>query len=163
MLARTPRPARLRPWIPTCGSGSPGSPARLAPSGTKRRVRVDLGLEGRRIMVGGASRGLGAAIAEAAAAAGARVAAVARESADRHATAERIGARAAPAALSPPDGRAGAVARALAGRGGLDGLVVNSGGPPPGAFEALDEPAWTRAIEGTLLAAIRGIRAALPA
>ena len=35
--------------------------------------------------------------------------------------------------------------------GGLDLLVVNSGGPPPGRFEDLDEAAWLRAIDGTLL------------
>ena len=42
--------------------------------------QVDLGLDGKRILVGGASRGLGAAIAAAVTAEGARVAAVARES-----------------------------------------------------------------------------------
>ena len=52
---------------------------------------MDLGLRDRRILVGGASRGLGAAIAEALAAEGARVAAVARPSAELSATAERIG------------------------------------------------------------------------
>jgi len=68
-----------------------------------------------------------------------------------------------PADLAAPDGPAGAVRRTLEALGGLDGLVVNSGGPPPGTFQALDEAAWTRAIDGTLLAAIRLIRAALPA
>jgi 3-oxoacyl-[acyl-carrier protein] reductase len=40
--------------------------------------------------------------------------------------------------------------------------VVNSGGPPPGDFDELDEEAWGKAIEGTFLGAIRLIRAALP-
>ena len=39
---------------------------------------------------------------------------------------------------------------------------MNSGGPPPGDFEDLDEDAWTRAIDGTLRSALRLIRAALP-
>ena len=39
---------------------------------------------------------------------------------------------------------------------------MNSGGPPPGRFEDLDEAAWTRAIDGTLWSAIRLLRAALP-
>ncbi|HKG55893.1 MAG TPA: SDR family oxidoreductase, partial [Candidatus Limnocylindrales bacterium] len=47
--------------------------------------------------------------------------------------------------------------------GGLDGLVVNSGGPPAGTFAQLDDATWTKAIDGTLLAAIRLIRACLPA
>lgn len=41
---------------------------------------MDLGLDGKRILVGGASRGLGAAIAETVAAEGARVAVAARDS-----------------------------------------------------------------------------------
>ena len=39
---------------------------------------------------------------------------------------------------------------------------MNSGGPPPGTFEDLDEATWDRAIEGTLFGAVRLIRAALP-
>ncbi len=46
--------------------------------------------------------------------------------------------------------------------GGLDLLVVNSGGPPPGRFDDLDEAAWTAAIDGTLWSALRLLRAALP-
>jgi 3-oxoacyl-[acyl-carrier protein] reductase len=118
---------------------------------------VDLGLEGKRIMVGGASRGLGAAIAAAAAGEGARIAMVARDSADL------IGGTAIAADFGAPDGPADAVRRSIEALGGLDGLVVNSGGPPTGRFDALDEDTWRRAIEGTLLSAIRVIRAALPA
>jgi 3-oxoacyl-[acyl-carrier protein] reductase len=126
-------------------------------------VCVDLGLEGKRIMIGGASRGLGAAIAAATAAEGARVATVARDSADLVATAERVGGTAIAADFTAPDGPAEAVRRAIEALGGLDGLVVNSGGPPTGRFDALDEDAWRRALDGTLLAAIRAIGAALPA
>jgi 3-oxoacyl-[acyl-carrier protein] reductase len=46
--------------------------------------------------------------------------------------------------------------------GGLDLLVVNSGGPPAGTFESLGEDEWERAIAGTLQSALRLIRAALP-
>lgn len=124
---------------------------------------MDLGLAGRRIMVGGGSRGLGAAIAEAAAGEGARIAAVARESDALAAVAERIGGRAIPADLTTADGPVDAARRAIEALGGLDGLVVNSGGPPTGSFATLDEAAWERAISGTLLAALRVIRTALPA
>ena len=124
---------------------------------------MDLGLDGRRIMVGGASRGLGAAIAEAAAGEGARIAAVAREPDALAAVAERIGGRAIPADLTTADGPVDAARRAIEALGGLDGLVVNSGGPPTGSFATLDEAAWERAISGTLLAALRVIRTALPA
>jgi 3-oxoacyl-[acyl-carrier protein] reductase len=124
---------------------------------------MDLGLGGKRILVGGASRGLGAAIAESVAAEGARVAVAARDSQNLAAVAGRIRAARIAADLSAPGGPEAAAARAIEWLGGLDGLVVNSGGPPTGTFEALDEAAWNRAIEGTLLFAIRIIRACLPA
>ena len=60
------------------------------------------------------------------------------------------------------DGPASAVQRAVETFGGLDAVLVNSGGPPPGAFDALDEATWDRAIQGTLFGAVRLIRAALP-
>jgi 3-oxoacyl-[acyl-carrier protein] reductase len=124
---------------------------------------MDLGLGDKRILVGGASRGLGAAIAEALAAEGARVAVAARDSEHLAAVAGRIGAARIAADLSAPGGPEAAATRAIEWLGGLDGLVVNSGGPPTGTFAALDEAAWSRAIEGTLLFAIRIVRACLPA
>jgi 3-oxoacyl-[acyl-carrier protein] reductase len=123
---------------------------------------VDLGLKDKRILVTGASRGLGAAIAEAVAAEGARVAVVARPSDQLTDTARRIGGQAVPADLSTLEGVEGAVKETLDAFGGLDGLVVNSGGPPTGKFGDLDEETWRKAIDGTLLAAIRLIRTTLP-
>jgi 3-oxoacyl-[acyl-carrier protein] reductase len=123
---------------------------------------MDLGLADRRYLVTGASRGLGAAIATALAGEGARVAIAARGSAELSTTAASIGAVAVAADLSDPDGPRIAVDGAVAAIGGLDGLVVNSGGPPPGVFRALDEEAWERAINGTLQSTLRLIRFALP-
>ena len=74
----------------------------------------------------------------------------------------RLAALAVPADLSTPAGPADAVAAAVEAFGGLDLLVVNSGGPPPGRFDDLDEAAWTTAIDGTLWSALRLLRAALP-
>ncbi len=124
---------------------------------------MDLGLTGHRALVGGGSGGLGGAIAAALRAEGVDVALVARESARLTELAARLGASAIPADLSTPDGPASAVAGAVAALGGLDLLVVNTGGPPPGRFEDLDEAAWARAIDGTLWSTIRLMRAALPA
>jgi 3-oxoacyl-[acyl-carrier protein] reductase len=124
---------------------------------------MDLGLKDKRILVAGASRGLGAGIARAVAAEGARVAVVARESDELAKVAAETHGVAVAADLTTSDGPGDAAARVIETLGGLDGLVVNSGGPPTGTFEQLDEETWRRAIDGTLLSAIRLIRAALPA
>lgn len=124
---------------------------------------MDLGLDGARALVGGGSGGLGGAIAATLTGEGARVALVARPSERLDAAVGRLaGAVAVEADLSTPDGPAAAVAGTVAALGGLDLLLVNSGGPPPGDFDSLDEAAWTRAIDGTLHVALRLIRSALP-
>lgn len=124
---------------------------------------MDLGLDGARALVGGGSGGLGGAIAATLTGEGARVALVARPSERLDAAVGRLaGAVAVGADLATPDGPAAAVDATVAAMGGLDLLLVNSGGPPPGTFEDLDEAAWTRAIDGTLHSALRIIRAALP-
>jgi 3-oxoacyl-[acyl-carrier protein] reductase len=122
---------------------------------------VDLGLVDRRFLVGGASRGLGAAVARALAAEGARVVGVSRNA---EPDPGGSGANIVPVSLdlASADGPARAVEAAVDALGGLDGLLVNSGGPQGGTFEALDDAAWERAIAGTLQSTIRLIREALP-
>lgn len=125
-------------------------------------VAMDLGISAARALVTGGSGGLGAAVATALAGEGARVAIAARESDRLIETAQRIGGIAIAADLASSLGPAGAVASAVRELGGLDLLLVNSGGPPPGRFEDLSEDDWQRAIDGTLWSAIRLVRAALP-
>ncbi len=123
---------------------------------------MDLGLTDRRILVTGASRGLGAAVARALAAEGARLALGARPSDALSASAKQLDAHAVPVDLSDAEGPNSVVRTAVDTLGGLDGLLVNSGGPSPGTFDELDEAAWEKAISGTLLSSIRLIREALP-
>ena len=123
---------------------------------------MDLGLSGARALIGGGSGGLGGAIGEILRAEGARVGLVARPGERLEAAAARLDALAVPADLSTRDGPASAVAGAVAAFGGLDLLVVNSGGPPPGRFEDLDDATWQAALDGTLWSAIHLLRAALP-
>ncbi|HEY8168877.1 MAG TPA: SDR family oxidoreductase [Candidatus Limnocylindrales bacterium] len=123
---------------------------------------MDLGLQGARALVGGASGGLGAAVARALAAEGARVAVAARSTDKLAAFAGEIDGVALATDLSTADGPASAVDGAVAALGGLDLLVVNSGGPPMGRFEDLTEAQWRTAIEGTLQSALRLLRAGLP-
>lgn len=123
---------------------------------------MDLGLRGARALVGGGSGGLGGAVARALRDEGARTAIIGRPGDRLQTRAVALDAVPVPADLATPDGPASAVAAAVAALGGLDLLVVNSGGPPPGRFEDLDEAAWTKAIDGTLWSAVRILRAALP-
>jgi len=54
------------------------------------------------------------------------------------------------------------VGTALERFGGLDILVNNSGGPPPGQFADFDDAAWQAAFDLLLLSVVRMVRAALP-
>jgi 3-oxoacyl-[acyl-carrier protein] reductase len=129
---------------------------------------MDLGLKGRRALVLASSAGLGYATAHALAAEGAVVALSGRDrervAAAARAVAEGTGSRTL--GLVADVARAGEVERLVAdavdGLGGLDVLVCNAGGPPPGPFEALDDEAWDRAVQLTLMSVVRSVRAALP-
>jgi 3-oxoacyl-[acyl-carrier protein] reductase len=123
---------------------------------------MDLGLAGKRALIGGGGSGIGNGIAGVLAAEGARVALIGRSPERVGSQAERLGGVPVVADLSTPDGPADAVEQAVAGLGGLDLLVANTGGPAGGTFDTLDDAAWQAAIEGTLQAPLRLIRAALP-
>ena len=123
---------------------------------------MDLGLTGARALIGGGSGGLGGAIAQALRDEGARTGLIGRPGEKLQEAAERLGGTAVPEDLATPDGPRQAVEAAVTAFGGLDLLVVNSGGPPPGRFDELDEATWRAAIDGTLWSAIRLLRAALP-
>jgi len=105
-------------------------------------------LEGKRAFAGGASRGLGYACAMDLARQGARVVIASRNEEKLTEAAERIasetGAEVIPVAADQC--KRGSV-EALCARidevfGGLDILVTNTGGPPPGDFFAHDESVW---------------------
>jgi 3-oxoacyl-[acyl-carrier protein] reductase len=123
---------------------------------------MDLGLDGARALVTGASAGLGAAVADTLAAEGARVAVAARRADPLEAVAARTGGVAIAADLATDEGPGEVVAAAADALGGLDLLLVNAGGPPPGSFESLTDEDWERAIHGTFWSTVRLIRAALP-
>src|SRR5437762_9095980 len=121
---------------------------------------MDLGLGGKVALVAAASKGLGRAIAHELAAEGARLAICSRDAraieAAGRAIADATGADvlARAADVSRPGDVAALVDAALARFGRVDVLVTNSGGPPPGRFEALDAAAWQRAAELTLFAPV---------
>ena len=123
---------------------------------------MDLGLDDRRALVGGGAGGIGAAVAEVLAAEGVRLVVASRTAETLEARAAELGAGSVVADLSTPDGPSIAVASAVEQLGGLDLLVVNSGGPPAGTFESIGEEEWAKAIDGTLHSTLRLIRSALP-
>jgi 3-oxoacyl-[acyl-carrier protein] reductase len=124
---------------------------------------MDLGLNQARALVTAASKGLGRACAQALAAEGARVFIVSRDDALLSQVEGEIGAVGHLAAdLSEPAAPAAAVDAAVRALGGLDILVCNAGGPPPGTFESTPLEAWEAGYNLTLMSAVRLARAALP-
>ncbi|HYZ17534.1 MAG TPA: SDR family oxidoreductase [Candidatus Acidoferrum sp.] len=125
---------------------------------------MDLGLRGRRALVTASSKGLGRACAEALIAEGAQVCIASRDGTEVARVAREIGAAAHHTAdVSRSEDVRRLVAAAIADLGGLDVLVVNAGGPPPGTFTDTDEEAWERAFRLTLMSAVNLAREALPA
>ncbi len=128
---------------------------------------MDLGLNDKIIMVAAASKGLGYGIARNCALEGARVSIAARTRADIDSAADQLRETGAEVhattfdardAQSIFDWRDSTIERF----GGVDGLVVNAGGPPPGGFDDFGDEDWQAAFELTLLSAIRLIRSVLP-
>jgi len=103
---------------------------------------VNLGIAGKRALVMGGSRGLGRAVAEALIAEGAKVAICARDEAKLKEAAQAIGATAFPCDLSVEGAAAKLVGEVIGKLGGIDILLVNTGGPPPGVFDGIDDQAW---------------------
>ena len=130
---------------------------------------MDLGLKGKVAMVGGASRGLGYAVAEALAREGAQVSI----SSTTPASIEAAGAR-----ISAVPGNGGVLAMPVDVRngdqigdwgrktierfGGVDLLFTNAGGPPSGPAVGFDDAAWQNAIDLLLFSTLRMVRAAVP-
>jgi 3-oxoacyl-[acyl-carrier protein] reductase len=128
---------------------------------------VEFGLRGRRALVTAASKGLGYATAEMLLKEGCRVviSSSSRERIDAAAAslAEHGEVLAATADVAQPDECADLVDFAIHHLGGLDVLVNNAPGPPPGTFESIDEAQWRHAFDSVLMSAVRVTRAALPA
>jgi short-subunit dehydrogenase len=84
-------------------------------------------LTGRRVLITGASRGIGQALAENFAAAGARVALVARSEGPLKELADRLGGTAHPCDLGDPEQLSGLIERIESDGGPIDVLVNNAG------------------------------------
>jgi 3-oxoacyl-[acyl-carrier protein] reductase len=124
---------------------------------------VRLGLEGRRGLVTGGSKGLGEAIARELVSEGARVAICSRNEQEVAATAEEVGAEYAQAAdVTDPEQVRQLIARTAEALGGIDFLVNNAGGAHPGTFETLSDEDWVADLDVKLFSLIRCSREVRP-
>ena len=124
-------------------------------------------LDATRVLVTGASSGIGALTAEKLAAAGADVALLSRSEEGLQEVAERVRARGARAVVVPADVTdreelTAAVEQAVDELGGLDALVLNHGAAVYGAFTHTDPDDVQRTLEVTLLGGVHVVRAVLP-
>ncbi len=126
---------------------------------------MDLGLRGRRALVTGASSGLGLACARALAAEGAMVAIVSRSQERLLEAAADIGEDVVPivADVSDPSAVGDMVDAAIALLGGVDILIANAGGPPPGNFAETDLELYEPALRLNLLSTVAMCQAVVPA
>lgn len=125
---------------------------------------MELGLEGKRALVAASSAGLGFGTAAALVAEGARVVINGRDPQRLAAAAARLpGAVPLAGDAGTPDGARDLVVRASAELGGLDVVVPNAGGPPPGDWESTPFERYGPAIELSLLSVVAMCEQAVPA
>lgn len=129
---------------------------------------MDLMLKGKVAVVGGASKGLGRACAQALAEEGVSLTICSRSQADLEKAAEEIrtgtgvDVLAHPGDLDTHDTIRGLIAATVQRFGRLDILVNNSGGPPLAYARSADEELWATAVQRSLLFFARMSREALP-
>jgi 3-oxoacyl-[acyl-carrier protein] reductase len=125
---------------------------------------MNLQLEGRKFLVTAASRGLGFGVAKSLVGENADVIICSRSEAALENAATSLGEKCQyfVADVSKP-ADVDALLRFVEEQGSkLDGLFVNAGGPPPGTFSEISDNDWKKAVDLTLMSAIRLTRSALP-
>lgn len=129
---------------------------------------MDLHLKDKKALVTGASRGLGFAAARGLTCEGCRVAINSRNVEKLSQAAREITNQCQGEVITLPGDVADPalperlVQQVAQAFGGLDILITNAGGPPPGRFDVFDDRAWQNAIELSLMSHVRLVRAALP-
>ena len=123
---------------------------------------METGLRGRTAIVCGASAGIGLGCAEALAEEGANLVLMARGREALEREAGRLGGLAVPGDVSSADDLERLVGAAVEAHGGVDVLVLNSGGPPRTRALDVEDDAVLEAVELLLLSSIRLVRLCRP-
>ncbi|MDQ3864374.1 MAG: SDR family NAD(P)-dependent oxidoreductase, partial [Actinomycetota bacterium] len=125
---------------------------------------MKLGLDNKTFVVGGASSGLGRAVAEQLVAEGARVLLVARSEEAIEEVALEIGGQAerCTADISRPSGVDKVATVAIDRFGTLDGVLINAGGPPFGPALELTDEQWLDAFRLLVGGPVRLLRTLVP-
>jgi NADP-dependent 3-hydroxy acid dehydrogenase YdfG len=123
---------------------------------------MDGSLEGRRVLVTGASSGIGAATARAVAAAGGHVALLARRAEPLQALAAELDGIAVPADVTDVAATRTAVDRAAAGLGGIEAIVNAAGVLRPGAIATTDPADWQLTFDVNVRGLLHATQAAIP-
>ncbi len=125
---------------------------------------MDLGISGRKVLVAASSAGLGYATADALGQAGCTVVISGRnEDRLQEAAASLPGSIPIISDVSTADGAATLVAEAEEALGsGIDILITNAGGPPPGDFSSTDVSAYASALDLNLISVVAMCKAAVP-
>ncbi|HVU73800.1 MAG TPA: SDR family NAD(P)-dependent oxidoreductase [Mycobacteriales bacterium] len=120
-------------------------------------------LSGRRVLITGASSGIGAATARSVVRAGGSVALLARRKERLDDLSAELGERAVgiPCDVTDPEALVQAVAAAADALGGLDGVVAAAGQSMVGSLATGTSPAWRSLMELNLIAPIAAARDAL--
>lgn len=128
---------------------------------------MELGLNGRRAVVTGGSKGIGLAVARELVAEGAHVAICARHEKELASAAEELSASgrtvyAQVADVTDALETQNFISASAASLGGIDILVNNAGAAHPGTFSTLTDEDWQADLDVKLFSQIRCVRAALP-
>ncbi|AZK47481.1 SDR family oxidoreductase [Paenibacillus lentus] len=129
---------------------------------------MNLNLAGKKVLVAASSKGIGKAIAACFAGEGANVMLCSRHEDDLKAAANEIRelydvqVHYKVTDLAAKQDIESLVQTTTEVFGGLDILVTNSGGPPSGRFEDMEDEAWEQAFQQNLMSVIRLIRCSLP-
>ena len=123
---------------------------------------MKIGLKGKRALVLGASKGLGFGIAKGLAEEGATVAIASRTLEAASAAAKTIGAKGLACDTGKLDQIEALHAAVTKELGGVDVLVLNSGGPPPGGAQGVSSAQWRTSFEGMFVGLVRLADLVLP-